>query len=191
MTLSKFKKLFPILVPSFVVTQLERHGLPSSTLLDLDKLCEVCSMEDVVLMYCLNTEQEYTEKVFGPGHMHTGLAEYWHQHYGAQLSSVLELVSLYRGVLEERLFFESSEQAAAKAPLMLHVEFKDPSVSAIVIILRPGQLRGADQRETQKSIVREYMRQSYAFTDYAALAKDPLFERYFNSVTLDNVSEPA
>jgi hypothetical protein len=195
MTGDRSRKRFPLLAPSWVVRQIERNKLPSSTLLNLDKLLEICSLEDIVVMYCLNTEPAYIDRVFGPGAPIAlpGLTEYWGRHYSAQLARVLELVGLYRGVLEERLFCEADPSASVHPsnPQIAHIESEDLSVSAIVIVLKPGQLGGTDQRKAQLCIIREYMRQLYVFTDYATLARDPLFERYLKSVTLVDVSEPA
>lgn len=194
MTGNRYRLRFPLLVPSWIVKQIERSKQPSSTLLNLEKLLQICSLEDLAILYCLNTDSVYTDRIFGVGTpAPSRLAEYWAHRYGAQLQRVLELVGLYRGVLEERLFFEAEPQGDTprSKPMLLNVESEDLRVNAVAIVLKPGQLGGADQREVQQYIVREYMRQLYVFTDYATLATDPLFGRYLKSVTLDNVSEPA
>lgn len=194
MTGDRFQQRLPLLAPNWVTKQLERNQLPFSTLLNLDKLLQACSMEDVVMLYVLNTDAEYTTRVFGPGSpVGAGLTEYWSRRFPAQFQRVLELVGLYRGALQERLFYEDSPTADASPdkPVLLHLESQDLQVSAVLIILKPGQLGGATLREAQNYLVREYMRQLYVFTDYATLAGDALFARYFSNVTLDNVSEPA
>lgn len=190
MTGDRYRKRFPLLAPSWILKQLERNQKPLSTLLNLDKLLQVCSMEDVVMLYVLNTDERYTTQIFGPGSpVGLGLNEYWNTRFGAQLSRVLELVGLYRDALAERLFFEDA--SVTDKPLLVHVESEDLQVNAVTIVVKPGHFGGAAQREVQEYLVREYMRQLYVFTDYATLAGDSLFERYFSSVTLDNVSEPA
>lgn len=195
MTGNRFRPLFPLLVPSWILKQIERSKLPNSALLNLDKMLQVCSLEDLAILYCLNAEPAYADRIFGVGAaMPSRLAEYWAHRFGTPLQRVLDVVGLYRGVLEERLFFEAEPQSSEprSKPMLLTVESDDLRVTAVAIVLKPGQFGGADQREVQQYIVREYMRQLYVFTDYATLAADPLFGRYLKSVvTLDNVSEPA
>jgi hypothetical protein len=197
MTGNQFRKRFPLLVPSWIWLQLVRANLPAATLLNLPKLLQVCSLEDVTTMYCLNTLQEYINKVFGPGlSAHQGLAEYWFSQFGCESQRVLDVMDLYRSAPEERLLFETPQELSPEKPVefkpfLLRIEGDDTRTEAIAIVLKPGYLGGAESQETQKLLVREYIRQSYAFTDYATLAQDPLYERYLKFVAADKVSEPA
>jgi len=188
----RFRKHFPLVVPSWVVKQLHRQDAPPSTLFDLTKLAQICSLEDLAILFCLNTQAMYAKKIFGSGSCaNTGLAEYWSRYHSAALAKVLQLESLYKEIPEERLFQPPQPGDISSKPTMFYVEGPALQAGAIAIILKPGQLGGADQREVQQYIVREYMRQLYVFTDYATLARDALFWRYLKDVALDNVSEPA
>ncbi len=192
MSYDRFRKHFPLVVPSWIVKQVERNKLPASSLLDLTALSQVCSLEDLTVMYCLNTEPAYLQKVFGAGSgVPYGLTEYWSRYHSSALGRVLQLTGLYKAVPEERLFQPMLLEGPATKPTMLYLEGPNLQAGAIAIVLKPGQLGGEDLREVQQYVVREYMRQLYVFTDYATLARDPLFERYLKRVALDNVSEPA
>lgn len=193
MTGNDFKKRFALLAPSWIFTQLARGKAPINTLLNLPALLQIFSLEDVATMYCLNTEEQYTTTVFGPGLIaNHGLCKYWAQRFPAQLDKVLEVAELYRDAATQRLFIQAPlEVSKDLAPIFHRVESEDAQCEVIAIVLKPGFLGGAELRETQQLLVREYIRQSYAFTDFATLSCDPLFERYLKSVAADEVSEPA
>lgn len=191
MTAVVLRKYTPIVVPSWIVKQLERAKMPAETLLDLTEMLKVCSLEDVVILYCLNSSFTYKERIFGPGQsVNSQLILHWQRHHSAALDSVLELVPVYETEVSERVFFTDSA-SHHQLPHMVPIESNDASLHAIVIIIQPGHFGGEDQRKAQHCLVREYMRQLYAFTDYAVLARDSLFERYLKCVTLNDVSQPA
>ena len=190
MNAARNRKYTPLLVPSWMVKQLERANMPPHTLLNLTELLKICSIEDVVSFYCLNTNDTFTDRVFGYGQPgHNVLKLYWMQRHLNALQKVVEMVPLYEAQANDRIFFDD-KLSDKTPPHVLHIESLDGQVQAVAFIIQPGQLGGADQREAQHRLVREYVRQLYAFTDYAVLARDPLFERYLKCVTLNDVSHP-
>lgn len=193
MSFNRFRKHFQLVAPSWVVKQVERNQLPSSALLDLSELVKICSMEDLAIMLCLNTEEACLFNIFGPGVQAQlpGLAEHWSRYYPSEYAKVCELIVLYRESAMERLLQTPDSQGIDGKPELLLINAPECEAAAICIILKPGHLGGTDQREVQQYIVREYMRQLYVFTDYATIAQDALFVRYLNNVVLDDVSEPA
>ncbi len=190
MSYGRFRKYFPLVVPSWVVHQVNRAGAPLTVLFDLPRLMQICSMEDVATVLNLNTDQNNITKIFGEGLPVGELAAYWCRWHPQQYQQVLELQELHRNVPEERLFLAPSEGASGEKPRMIPLEAPNASEGAILIVLKPGQLGGPDQREVQQSVVRGYIEQLYVFTDFAELAGDALFGRFLKSLASDTVSEP-
>lgn len=192
MSFDHFKKRFPLVAPSWVVKQIERNKLPPETLLDLTKMAEICSMEDLAILLCLNTELVYVEQVFGFGAaVNLGLLEHWCKYHNATYMKVVEVTALYKDTAMQRLLSNPAIATPTQAPTVSRLNANQADIEAILITLQPGSIGGPDQDTVQRNVVNAYMRQLYVFTDYATLAQDALFVRYLKNVTLDDVSEPA
>lgn len=192
MTYGRLRRFFPVATPNWIALQLQRAGVSMETLLDLPALLKVCSLEDAAVLLNMNTDESLVNQVYGPGTFPgMGLAEYWGEHFPQELDKVIKVRELYLKVPEERLFLTPSEGASGEKPKVAFLDARSVRWAAIAIILKPGQLGGHTQREVQQSIVREYIRQLYVFTDFAQLAGDALFGRYLKSLAADPVPEPA
>lgn len=188
-----FKKRHPVLVPYWIIKQLQRNCLPFNTVLNLSEMCKVCSQEDLVLMLELNRN---TFPIFGTNYDLTtakrGLTSYWAGYSLKDYSKLQELQPLYEGRLEARLFgpeavAEGTNSTAVdsfkgKAFDIYPVESSTDASGVILLIIHPGYFGGANAAKIQKQLVREYLKQSYVFCDYHMLAADPIFCKYVNDL---------
>ena len=190
MAFDLYKQPYSVLVPYWVAKQLERNKLPLKTVYELDKLMEVTSVEDLAIMFAMNTDPEITAKFYGT-HYAGNLDWLWSDKYATQLSKVVEIVPLTASKVDSRIFAVSESDAPdPQYPNPFEIKMVDApgGVSkTFLIIVYPRHFGGPKSREYQKMLVREYLRQSYAFIDYDAVARDPLFKQYLRTT----ISEPA
>ena len=187
MTISSLER-GPVLVPAWVAKQLSRHGLALSALLKLDTLGTVLSQEDLVLLHELNTNPML---ILGVPYIRMGLLEYWHR-FSDALSRVQELSCLYPGQSNARLFAAAGlEQQASGDSLanprangctpfeVREAEARLDVASVLFVIVQPGHFGGPSTPLLQQALRRELLKQSYASRPFEAVARDPIFARYF------------
>ena len=190
MSFDKFKQRFPILVPYWVLKQLERNKLPFNTVLNLEKMLTISSREDLAIMLVMNTDPSASVSFFGaiPAE---GLSHYWADYYNDQYKKVQEVSVLYRGKLDERLIAPPTPNDVVPEypnPFEIKpVDSEQDAAGALLVIVYPGYFGGPKSREIQKQLVREYLKLSYVFIDYDTVARDPLFQQYMRT----SISEPA
>lgn len=164
------------IVPYWIKNLLDRHRLPLVTALDLSKLKEIASTEDLVLTYLLN---ENNAALFGSKAAFNAQYFFWgHPKHTDALASLLSLTSLHLSGLQERLFDESNLDAAYPTAFEIH----DVSTEAFIIVINPGHFGGSQAVVNQRHLVRAYLKQWYGYSSYQEMAQSPLFEQYVNSL---------
>lgn len=184
------QKREPVFVPYWVMKQVRRNDLRANVILDLKKLKEVCSIEDIALTYLLNNSLKYGSCLTGVEYISNELNAYWSEFSLAQLTSIQDVLSLYDGRLEERLFASNGEAAvsagaelAGKAFEVFEMESGLDTNGVIFLVINSGYFGGAPAVEARKQLVRAYLKQSYVFCDYDDVAKDKLFAQYIRDLT--------
>lgn len=186
-------KRVPVLVPYWITKQLQRNSLPFNTVFDLRKMLMVASKEDLAIMLDLNNRPE---QIFGQGRldqpMIMGLTRYWSDYSNNEFKSIQDILPLVSGRMEARLFV-SENATAVDADATLNgtafevhpVDSGMDSGGAILLVIHPGYFGGDNAHQAQKQIVREYLKQSYVFSKFSEVAKDPIF-----GVFMRHLSEP-
>jgi len=181
----------PILVPYWIAKVLQRNALHAKTVLDLPQLKKVCSLDDLALMLALNNNPE---RVTGLAGVSTELTDYWRTTSSRGLLEIEQLVPLYAGKLEERLFSDHEADAnqvadenslVGKAFELQMVEAPNSLSNVNLMVIHPGYFGGKHLGMCQRVAVREHLKQSYAFSSFSVLANNPLFAKY-----VANLAEP-
>lgn len=181
----------PILVPYWIAKVLRRNTLHFKTVLDLPQLKKVCSHDDLAALLSLNNNPE---RVTGVPGMPTGLADFWRMTSAQGLREIEQLVPLYAGKLDERLFSDHEADATqvadedslvGKAFELQMVEAPGNSCNINLMVINPGYFGGTHLRLCQRVAVREHLKQSYAFSSFSVLANNPLFAKH-----VANLAEP-
>lgn len=178
----------PVLVPYWIIKQLQRNSLPFNTVLKLPKLLEVCSQEDIAVMLKLNLD---AAPVFGAPVFCPGLSNYWANNSLNAYNRIQDVLPLYEGRLEARLFgshdastppVENIDDLADKAFEVFEVDSGIDTTGVILIVIHPGYFGGENSQQAQKQVARAYLKQSYVFCGYHDVAKDPVFAQYVRNL---------
>ena len=181
-----YKKRLRILVPEWIVNQLKRNSLPLKTVLDLEKMLTISSAEDLSIMLSMNADDKYTKRFFGCA-VQCDLYGYWDTHYNRQCKALLELRALYQDVVDQRLF---SVDTDAEYPLkedpdafkITPIEGNTHTSGGFVITIYPNHFGQVNAADIQNQLVREYLKQSYVFSDYDKMSNDVLFDQYVSTL---------
>lgn len=181
----------PILVPYWIAKTLQRNALHAKTVLDLPQLKKVCSLDDLAALLSLNNNPE---RVTGLAGVSTELADFWRMTSAQGLREIEQLVPLYAGKLDERLFSDHEADATqvadedslvGKAFELQMVEAPNTRCNINLMVINPAYFGGKHLRLCQQAAVREHLKQSYAFSSFSVLANNPLFAKH-----VANLAEP-
>lgn len=175
----------PVLVPQWIVQQLTRRSLPLNTILHLDKLAQVVSQEDLAILLDLN---QNPAPIMGVSYMGMGLLRYWSNYCGATLQKVAEVLPLYEGKCDARLYAVGAQQRfdcppaeaddAHPAFTLQEVESGLDTTSVMLIAIQPGFFGGAQSSQVRTALRRAYLKQSYVSLPFSEVAKDSVFLQY-------------
>ncbi len=170
---TKSKRLF--LLPHWIVTILERNGLPLTTVKDLVKLREVASPEDLVLTLMLNDMPARVLGVQDAGRI-LGLVPAWTSSAEAldQFQKLRDLFAVHQTGLEDRLYNEKNLDARFPKEF----EIRDLDEDTFLVIIYPGHFGGADAYRHQFKLMRAYLELWYGYSNFDSVARDPLFREY-------------
>ncbi len=183
--LDKHRKRYPILVPYWIAKQINRNKLSYDVIFDLAKLSTVCSKEDLATMLCLNTNLKHSRLFVGPAEFYSSLYGVWDT-VGSDANKLFDLAPLVDSKIKERLCIEQGNNTlSSEYPNPFEIRSINSAIGddhALMIIIYPGHFGGFSTRQIQKQLVREYLKQSYVFSEYDAVAKDPLYLQYVRSL---------
>ena len=188
MSFDNFNKRYPILVPYWVLNQLERNKLPLSTVLNLEKMLTISSTEDLAIMLNMNSDPAYQRQFFGES-TPNGLSPYWNDYYHNQCQRLSTVIPLTKGHIEDRLF-TTDVNVTPVYPNAFDIKGVTSDIAScgvLLVIVYPGYFGGTNAAHIQRKLVREYLKQSYVYVGYDAVARDPLFSQYLKTT----VSGPA
>ncbi len=184
-TLDQHRKRYPILVPYWIAKQINRNKLSYNVIFDLAKLSTICSSEDLATMLCLNTDSANRSIFLGTSDYSSNLYGIWDR-VGVDVNKLRHLAPLVDSKIKERLCVDVvNNTLSSEYPKPFEIRSIDSDVGddhALMIIIYPGHFGGSSTRQIQKQLVREYLKQSYVFSEYEAVAKDPLFLQYVRSL---------
>ena len=183
--LDQHRKRYPILVPYWIAKQINRYNLSYNIIFDLVKLSNICSKEDLAIMLCLNINPIYSSQFLGTTALASSICGIWDT-VGSDIKKLLELEPLIESRIMERLSVDSGNNIpSSEYPNPFEIRSIDSEVGddhALMIIIYPGHFGGSSTRQIQKQLVREYLKQSYVFSEYDAVARDPLYLQYVRSL---------
>ena len=178
-----------LLIPHFVLDVLKRHNLPSSTILDFDKLREVVSVND---MAALNNLQECWSSILETNRMkhfycdnETSLYNLWNNSATGDgktfLDNVFSQVLVETGQnqkeLSERLFdAQSKSENHQKA-----YELIDMGNKVFGVVIYPGFFP-VEKSTLSKNILKDIVRAMYLYYVQSRIARSPFFELYVKSL---------
>lgn len=198
MSFENQRKRLPVLVPYWVLKQLERNKLPLSTIFNLKEMLKISSMNDLAIMLSMNTVSKVNKVFFGE-QSQEGLSQYWSGYFYNENYKLVQLLPLVVSEtapvtenFDDRLFASNNNVGdnIFKNPFEIKYTTNSFDVNDLMlIVIYPGYFGGPNTEEIQKQLVREYLKQSYAFVDYSTVAKDPVFAGYLRSVTAEPLSQ--
>jgi hypothetical protein len=182
----------PVLVPHWIIKQLARSKLPLNTVLNLDKLKTVCSQEDLAILLDLN---QNPHPIFGVPYIGMGLLRFWADYFPEAFRKVQEVLPLYKGKCDARLYVAAAEQKPDSAPPVAaggttpgldactafdiqEMESGLDTTSVLFVIVYPGYFGGPQSTEVQQQLRRAYLQQSYVFLNFSEIARDSVFMQY-------------
>ena len=184
--LEQHRKRHPILVPYWIAKQINRNNLPYNIVFDLVKLSTICSKEDLAIMLCLNINPIYSSQFLGTAEFASGIYGFWDRFINNDTKKLRDLEPLVEYKIIERLYSDSVNNVlSSEYPNPFEIKSIDSVVGddhALMIIIYPGHFGGSSTRQIQKQLVREYLKQSYVFSEYDAVARDPLYLQYVRSL---------
>lgn len=181
------KKRPPVLVPYWVVRQLERHRLPASTIFDLEKMMTLSSLEDLSIMLALNERPDQAALFYGcvaSEIPQNALTKHWSASYNQQYQKIKQLLSLVNSVDPRLLYDENTAPAFESGFEIMSIESGLDNTGALMIVVYPGFFGGPQTKQIQQALLREYLKQTYEFVAYHTTAKDPLFAQYLRTLFL-------
>lgn len=189
MSFDNFNKRYPVLVPYWVLNQLQRNKLPLATVLNLEKMLTISSAEDLAVMLSMNSDPTYQRQFFGES-TPNGLTPYWADYYNNQYQRISSVIPLTKGHIEDRLFSKEDGHDGPTYPEAFEIKGVTADVSSsgvLLVIIYPGYFGGINATAVQKKLVREYLKQSYVYVSYDAVARDPLFPHYLKTTVSEAV----
>ena len=179
------KKRHPIIVPYWIAKQIDRNKLAYNVIFDLAKLSTISSNEDLAMLFAINNSMDLQCKLFGAV-ANTSLYGVWDSTNRELTRKIKEIVPLIEEQISHRLFVgDVNNTLSSEYPKPFEIRSIDSVVGddhALMIIIYPGHFGGSSTRQIQKQLVREYLKQSYVFSNYENVAKDRLFLQYVRSL---------
>ncbi len=166
------------LVPYWLVNTVVRNNFTIDTILNLEKLIDVTSPEDLALTSLLN---ERSEKVFGIGSFATSLYDNWYKNsfgWSKFESQIKPLTPLVQDDLDARLFNESSKTEIYPVPF----EIKDVNQNTFLVIIYPGFFSEDDAKKHRFELTSSLLKLFYVYEGYDNMARRQLFECYINQL---------
>lgn len=165
------------LLPYWLLAQLEHAKRPLTTTTDFAAIAQVCSSEDLALIYQLNQDPS---AVFGgmAAKLPTDLPMTWATTANESFQRVLELLPMAPQKLHERLFTKESHDAAYPEEF----ELRDLGDGVNYVIIYPGYFVGQDAVYYSVKLVRTIMKQLYGSSNFDSMARVPLFQQYLAAV---------
>ena len=179
-----------VFVPAWVAKQLKRSNLRINAVLNLNELSKVCSKEDIALTYKLNTCPAQVGMLTGKSARLFGLENYWFSYADqAEIKKIQDLLPLYEGRLEERLFstnvateVQETTDLAGKAFDVMEMSSDLDTNGVIFVTVYPGFFNCAVANTARCQLLRAYLKQSYVFCNYDKLATDIFFDQYVRNL---------
>jgi hypothetical protein len=188
--MSKFRRQLPIVTPQWVIKQMRRCGLVLTDILNMSKMRDVCSLEDLGNLVDLN---ENMAPFFGVGYSFNPLRMHWESKYYEDFQKLLLAKEAFQSNVLERLLHSDTGVPIAYNEDLAGVAFDlqflppvDNKDDAIVLVgISPGYFGNNVSHVVQKQLLEAYLKQSYVFSQFSELAEDPFFYQY-----VLNLNEP-
>jgi hypothetical protein len=169
-----------VLIPYWIQETLNRNKLPMSAALDLGKLREVTSVNDLISFYTL---QESFDKLVGAPCV-SCLFWAWEENIPMDNTELKKyynniVISLssdpsFRNDIQTRLFDEGAKQDQYKEPFALY----DLSPKVTGIVIYPGHFTNKVDKKKQKLIIDAMLKELYVYNTQHEVANLPMFRRY-------------
>lgn len=170
-------------IPYWVKTILERNGQPLNTVLNLPRLSEFLSSEDLATVVVLNRN---SEKFFGFKEDYFGVIEnYWHNGAGFEkyTNHVEPLLALVEKMVDSRLFTQEAFEDKYLTPFVI----TDIEASVLLIVIYPGYFCEPTKAAVASDMMRNLLKLFYAYEGFDAVARRTIFDRYVDSLSQHQV----
>jgi hypothetical protein len=166
------------LIPYWIVNTIERNHYTLDTVLNLEKLTDITSAEDLALTSLLN---EDNSKVFGVNIYSPSLYQNWYKDgkvWEKFNTQIKPLEQLLHNEIDNRLFNEASLNSNYQEPF----EIKDIDSKTFLVIIYPGYFGGTKFKEYQNKLGKELLKLFYVYEGYDCMTKRQIFEHYLNNL---------
>ena len=175
-----------VLMPYWVKNQLDRNKLSLSTVLNLPELMKVCSLEDLTIMSLMNVKND---PVINSGLFNSLNSVIWDEKLNKETAHGVDKINvlkdLYKTNLDSRLLKNgNSNLLSSEYPIPFEIRLADGEINntrVLIVVIYPGHF-GTSATESKKKLIRECLKQSYAFVGYNVIAQNDCFLQYINSL---------
>lgn len=163
-----------IVVPSAISNVLIRNNLTFDDLLNLDKISQYFSNEDLSFMYNAN---ESNGIIYGQTNVPNSLTSYWNNSQ-VSFAKVINAKDLLLPDLENRL----GEEYSIKESDLLY-ELKDNQHNVIFCVVYPKMFISKDiTKVTSLEITSSILSLLYDYNNYSTVASHPLYNGYLANI---------
>lgn len=163
----------PVLVPYWIANLVQRGTLFKEDLLDLNKLAQLCSQEDLCQMLEMNTK---TNELFG-SQWPTALEAHWQTNSPVMFKTLQTLRALTDGKIFDR--YQKTGQCLDNPGFdvwqMNTTSIGQPLVCAVIY---PGFFAGDENGKNTAALTRAFLKAFYVFSSYSDVAKSSMFWQY-------------
>lgn len=162
-----------IIIPAIIHNQMIRNNLTFDDMLNLDKIIESFSLDDLSFMYCVN---ESNSIVYGQNNIPNYLLEYWSE--SNSFNRVFSVKELYLPDLDSRL----GEKYSMKESDLLY-ELKDSQHNVIFCVVYPKMFISKEVTTvTSIEITSAVLNLLYDYNSYSTVANHPLYNGYIANI---------
>jgi hypothetical protein len=168
-TLTLVKKDELILLPAFIYSSMIRKGVSFEDFLDLSKIKDQFSLEDLSLILYLNQNNNLVFQIQNENYLNS----FWIKSDLDTFNKVSALLNLYKGDSHLRLsdttLFEDNQTT---------FEIKDNHSEVLFVVVYPQMFNSDTISINSKELISSVLKLLYGYNNYDIVARYPLFERY-------------
>ena len=185
MSVQSRKKNCCVLIPYWIANQVQRNGLGMGTIMDLEALLRICSVEDVAAMAVINTSLSaaFVGNTIGDTN-YGNITVVW----GNTYPDLWKRISTYAVAVTEsgvmaRLTDTGSSGAAEVSDLEFHhLPIAGQIAAGLGFVLPKNVWFGEAHAARVSALAKQYIKKSFGFSKYDEVAKDNVFKTYIGSL---------
>lgn len=188
-----YRRPFPmhanmLLLPPWVVASLKRHDLTVSDVLDFPKIRTILSMNDLISVLALQSFGDMVvgsrDIIAGPGSV---ICEWMNSCGGSEGDKAyleknivpFQYDQISKEAVKTRLFSKDSSEPVSDKPYEVHA-LGDIGLG---VVIYPGYFHDLLAMDLRRNLLRDMLRQLYAYEEQTVVASQPIFRSYLGHLS--------